>query len=71
MKSRSHRILSYLFCLLAPWVSTLIIYFAAQEQWIGVIGSTLLTGSMAALGIEGAMTSSSDKIESTRHSSHS
>ena len=55
MKSTPKIILSYLFCSVAPWVSTSIIYFAAHEKWIGVFGCVLLTSALTALGLEGIM----------------
>lgn len=55
MKRTPKLILSYLFCSITPWVATSVIYFAAQERWMGVFGCVLLTSALTALGLEGIM----------------
>ena len=57
------QILSWSFCLLVPWVAGSIIYFAAQERWLMVLSSLVLTISMMLLGLDGVLRSTLDYLE--------
>ncbi|MAD61284.1 MAG: hypothetical protein CMH49_07225 [Myxococcales bacterium] len=63
LKTLGLQIISWVFCLSVPWVAGSIIYFAAQERWLLVLASLLLSISMMLLGLEGVFRSTLDHLE--------
>ena len=63
LKQRGLQIISWSFCLAVPWVAGSLVYFAAQERWLMVVASFLLSISMTALGIEGVLRSTLDHLD--------
>ena len=45
-------ILTYLLCVLAPWVAASAIYWGTQGEWLALLGSSLASGAMAALSLD-------------------